>query len=122
MERQIAYDPTQLKQDVMMLFWANGFSDTSLADLDQATGLNRRQLYNGIGDKHAMFLQALDDFTDLSVQMMLAPLERETAGIAEIKTMTPSSIQVRLMTFSAIAQIFQRFFLISFSLLLGFGL
>lgn len=84
MARQIAYDPMKMKQDVMSLFWARGYAETSLADIEDATGLNRRQLYNGIGDKRSMFLSALDNFTDLSGRSLLAPLEAETAGVADI--------------------------------------
>ena len=68
----------------MALFWERGYAETSLSDLEEATGLNRRQLYNGIGDKRSMFLSALDDFTDLSGQTLLAPLESEDAGIDNI--------------------------------------
>lgn len=85
MARQIAYDPQKLRQDVMSLFWARGYAETSLSDLEEATGLNRRQLYNGIGDKRAMFLQALDDFTDMSGRFLLAPLEAPDASIADIR-------------------------------------
>ncbi|MEM0948684.1 MAG: TetR/AcrR family transcriptional regulator [Pseudomonadota bacterium] len=84
MPREITYDPAKLKLDVMTLFWAKGYSDTSLADLEAATGLNRRQLYNGIGDKRSMFLHAMDEFTHLSGQSLLLPLERDEAGIADI--------------------------------------
>ena len=58
-----------------------------LADLEAATGLNRRQLYNTIGDKRQMFLQAMDEFTEMSVQLLLAPLERDEAGLADIETL-----------------------------------
>lgn len=85
MPRQIAYDTVKLQNDLMTLFWAKGFSETSLADLEAASGLNRRQLYNGIGDKRQMFLQALDSFAELSGQTLLAPLEQETAGLREIE-------------------------------------
>jgi AcrR family transcriptional regulator len=84
MARQIAYDPNKLKQDVMTLFWEKGYAETSLSDLEKATGLNRRQLYNGIGDKRSMFLAALDDFANLSGQSLLSPLESEDAGIVDI--------------------------------------
>jgi len=87
MPRQIAYDPLEVRQCIMALFWEHGYAETSLTDLENATGLNRRQLYNGIGDKRAMFLQALDDFTDASGRSLLAPLESETAGLNDIKTL-----------------------------------
>lgn len=87
MPRQIAYDPEKLKQDIMTLFWAQGYEETSLSDLEAATGLNRRQLYNGVGDKHEMFLGAMDDFATMSGQSFLAALESETAKVADIEAL-----------------------------------
>ncbi|MEM9130359.1 MAG: TetR/AcrR family transcriptional regulator, partial [Pseudomonadota bacterium] len=69
----------------MAQFWAAGYSETSLSDLEAATGLNRRQLYNGIGDKRTMFLVALDDFVEASVQQLLAPLEGDDAGAQDVR-------------------------------------
>ena len=78
----------------MSLFWAQGYAETSLADIEEATGLNRRQLYNGIGDKRSMFLQALDDFTNLSAQSLLAPLEADDAGVEDIKDLFNKFIEI----------------------------
>ncbi len=85
MARQIEYDPVALKENLLSVFWAQGYAETSLSDLESASGLNRRQLYNGVGDKREMFLSALDDFSDLAGRMFLAPLERKEAGLAEIE-------------------------------------
>ena len=84
MARQIEYDPKALRQNLLSVFWGNGYAETSLSDLEQATGLNRRQLYNGPGDKKAMFLQALDDFDETAGQQFLQKLESPDAGLADI--------------------------------------
>ena len=78
----------------MSLFWEQGYAETSLADIEAATGLNRRQLYNGIGDKRSMFLQALDDFINLSIRSLLAPLESEQAGVNDIKALFNNFIEM----------------------------
>lgn len=96
MARRIAYNPQELRADVLQSFWAKGYAETSLSDLEEATGLNRRQLYNGIGDKRAMFLQAIDDFADTAGRRFLAALESPEAGLAEIETL--------LMTFVTLSQ------------------
>lgn len=87
MARQIEYDPLALKRNLLAVFWERGYAETSLSDLEAATGLNRRQLYNGVGDKRAMFLQALDDFFDVAGREFLAPLEKEGAGLRDIETL-----------------------------------
>lgn len=78
----------------MTLFWAQGYAETSLSDLEEATGLNRRQLYNGVGDKKSMFLGALDDFAQVSGQTLLAKLERPEAGIADIEGLFATFVEM----------------------------
>ena len=46
----------------MVAFWAKGYEATSLADLMDATGLHKGSLYQAFGDKHTLFLQALDRY------------------------------------------------------------
>lgn len=84
MARQIAYDPLALRQNLVGVFWEKGYAETSLSDLEAATRLNRRQLYNGVGDKRAMFLGAMDDFAETAGRRFLAALEGPEAGLAEI--------------------------------------
>ncbi len=43
-------------------FWSAGYAGTSLDDLTQVTGLGRGSLYGAFGDKHDLFLRALDDY------------------------------------------------------------
>lgn len=95
MARKIEYDSTKLQQSLTDLFWNKGFAETSLADIEAASGLNRRQLYNGIGDKHAMFLTALDTFAEQAGRQFLAALEGADAGIDDIEAL------LRLFAFAA---------------------
>ncbi len=85
MVRSITYDPVAVRRNLLEVFWTHGYAETSLSDLEEATGLNRRQLYNGPGDKTAMFVQALDDFTESAGRQFLSALEAETAGLDAIE-------------------------------------
>ncbi|MEM0930635.1 MAG: TetR/AcrR family transcriptional regulator, partial [Pseudomonadota bacterium] len=87
MARRIEYDSAKVQQSLTDLFWQKGFAETSLSDLEAASGLNRRQLYNGIGDKHAMFLTALDGFTERAGRQFLAALESEDACLDDIEAL-----------------------------------
>lgn len=95
MARKIEYDSTKVQQSLTDLFWHKGFAETSLADIEAASGLNRRQLYNGIGDKHAMFLTALDTFAEQAGRQFLSALEGADAGTDEIEAL------LRLFAFAA---------------------
>lgn len=57
----------------MSVFWTRGYHGTSLTDLLRATRLSRGSLYAAFGDKHTLFLRALDRYIDDA----LARLDRE---------------------------------------------
>lgn len=44
------------------VFWAHGFADTSLQDLEQATGVNKSGLYSEFKDKEDLFLASLKHY------------------------------------------------------------
>jgi len=46
----------------MDVFWSRGYHGTALPDLLRATKLSRGSLYAAFGDKHALFLRALDRY------------------------------------------------------------
>jgi AcrR family transcriptional regulator len=48
------------------VFWKHGFSDTTLADLEAATGVNRSGLYTEFKDKEDLFLAALKRYLETS--------------------------------------------------------
>jgi AcrR family transcriptional regulator len=46
-------------EKAMPVFWAHGFSDTSLQDLERATGVNKSGLYTEFRDKEDLFVACL---------------------------------------------------------------
>ncbi|MET1412597.1 TetR/AcrR family transcriptional regulator [Roseibium sp. HPY-6] len=46
-------------QSVMVAFWQNGYSGTSMNDLSEASGMAKPGLYAAFGDKEALFEKAL---------------------------------------------------------------
>jgi TetR/AcrR family transcriptional regulator, copper-responsive repressor len=53
--RPRAYDPERALTEATDLFWAQGFSGTSLDELSAATKMNRPSLYGAFGDKRALY-------------------------------------------------------------------
>src|SRR5512141_666494 len=72
MGRPRQFDPDQVLGQAMQLFWSKGYEATSLDDLLAETGLARQSLYNGFGDKHALFLAALRRYDEQSDEVMRA--------------------------------------------------
>jgi len=62
MPRTKEFDPEEVLEAAMELFWENGFEATSAQDLVDRTGLNRSSLYNTFGSKQELYLRALDHY------------------------------------------------------------
>jgi AcrR family transcriptional regulator len=55
-------------------FWSRGYTATSIDDLTSATGLGKGSLYGAFGDKHGLFLRALDDYIGTALDSVRAQL------------------------------------------------
>jgi TetR/AcrR family transcriptional regulator, transcriptional repressor for nem operon len=62
-------------------FWAHGYAGTSLDDLVAVTGLGRGSLYGAFGDKHTIFMRALDEYSTATMAVVRAEL-RDSAESA----------------------------------------
>lgn len=56
------YDAQTALQLAGGVFWAKGYSGTSLDDLAAAMGMNRPSIYRAFGDKEAVYRQAMGQF------------------------------------------------------------
>jgi TetR/AcrR family transcriptional repressor of nem operon len=59
-------------------FWSRGYTATSIDDLTSATGLGKGSLYGAFGDKHGLFLRALDDYIGTALDSVRAQLRDRT--------------------------------------------
>ena len=62
MVRHKEFDPDEAVADAMALFWERGYEATSVQDLVERTGVGRRSMYDTFGDKHSLYLKALDRY------------------------------------------------------------
>ncbi|MDG1995401.1 MAG: TetR/AcrR family transcriptional regulator [Emcibacteraceae bacterium] len=56
------FDKDKVLKIIMNLFWEHGYDATSLSDIISSTGLKKGSLYAAFGDKHAMYLSAIDHY------------------------------------------------------------
>lgn len=56
------FDPDEVLEIVMRLFWEHGFDGVSISDLTAATGVNRSSLYSTFGSKEELFFKAVDRY------------------------------------------------------------
>lgn len=83
MGRPKCFDRTDLLQKAIAVFWKKGFSDTSLQDLEKATGVNKSGLYSEFNDKQDLFLAALELY--LSESQAVSILTQEPLGWKNIE-------------------------------------
>lgn len=76
MARTRTFDPEEVLQQAMELFWEQGYEATSVQDLVDRTGLSRSSLYGTFGDKHALYLQALDRYRQAGMVRLRPLLEQ----------------------------------------------
>src|SRR6201981_3547121 len=60
--RPRSFDTEAAVERAMAVFWSRGYHGTALPDLLRATKLSRGSLYAAFGDKHSLFLRALDRY------------------------------------------------------------
>lgn len=60
--RPRSFDVDAAIERAMNVFWSRGYHATALPDLLRATKLSRGSLYAAFGDKHSLFLRALDRY------------------------------------------------------------
>ena len=76
----------------MDLFWERGYEATSISDLEAHLGLGRQSLYNTFGDKHDLFLKALERYTGLRADGPNRHLAAPDAGVDAIRAFFDETI------------------------------
>jgi TetR/AcrR family transcriptional repressor of nem operon len=64
MARTKDFDENEVLTRAMHLFWYKGYSGTSMQDLVDGLGISRSSLYDTYGDKHALFIKALEKYKE----------------------------------------------------------
>ncbi len=62
MARPKEFNPEDVLDKAMHVFWLKGYEATSMEDLLTAMDINRGSLYDTFGDKRQLFLQAIDRY------------------------------------------------------------
>ncbi len=76
MARQKEFNREEVLQKAMEVFWSRGYGAASIQDLVKHMGINRQSLYDTFGDKHGLYLQALDRYRQVEGHRLIELLER----------------------------------------------
>jgi TetR/AcrR family transcriptional repressor of nem operon len=80
-----AFDDQRVIGQAMLLFWARGYRGTTVSDLSAATGVAPQSLYGAFGDKHQLFLRALDRYTAEGLAALAAALKSAPTPLAGLR-------------------------------------
>ena len=79
------FDTDAAVERAMAVFWSAGYHGTSLPDLLKATALSRGSLYAAFGDKHGLFLRALDRYIDDALARLDRELDPRKSALAGVR-------------------------------------
>ncbi|ARZ66865.1 TetR/AcrR family transcriptional regulator [Streptomyces sp. HU2014] len=85
MARTKEFDPDAALQSALELFWERGYEATSMADLVEHLGVARASLYATFGNKHELYLKALERYGEQST--VLEELSRPGPALPAVRAL-----------------------------------
>jgi len=86
MNRARTFDPSTTLSQVVDLFSSKGYSETSMEDIVQTTGVSRYGLYGTFGNKRELFEQALEQYAEGMGKQSFLRLLEPGASLDHIRT------------------------------------
>jgi AcrR family transcriptional regulator len=83
MGRTKGFNRDEVLDKAVQIFWRKGFADTSLHDLEKATGVNKSGLYSEFKDKDDLFSECVSRYADSNGVLQL--LTKEPLGRQNIE-------------------------------------
>ena len=85
MARKREFDESEALKQAMQLFWVQGYEKTSMEDLVHHMGVHRKSIYDTFGNKHELFVKALEYYRTTIGQQLLQHVETENTAFGKIK-------------------------------------
>lgn len=80
MGRTVTFDRDDVVRAARDVFWARGYAEAGIGELEAATGLRRSSIYHAFGSKKGLFEAVVDGYLDEVVRSRIGPLLRLDAG------------------------------------------
>ncbi|MFC5203225.1 TetR/AcrR family transcriptional regulator [Streptomyces sp. NPDC048448] len=85
MARTKEFDPDAALQSALELFWRRGYEATSMADLVEHLGVGRASIYATFGNKHDLYLKALDRYQQARNPQLLRELSQPGPALPAVR-------------------------------------
>ncbi len=92
MPRSPEFDRDEVIAAAQTVFWDRGYSQTSVADLVEATGLKPGSLYGAFGSKKGVFLEVLEAYNRSFLRHVRALCRHESGALAGLISILDSII------------------------------
>jgi TetR/AcrR family transcriptional regulator, transcriptional repressor for nem operon len=86
MPRPREFDIDTVLDKSMQVFWQQGYKSTSMEDLMKATRLQKQSLYCAFGDKHTLFLKALERYRVQRLEKVKAMFSQEKSPVKGLES------------------------------------
>ncbi len=91
MARTKAFEIDAVLDKAMRLFWTQGYEKTSMQDLVDNMGINRKSIYDTFGDKHTLFLKALARYDQFANDLFQKASDSETTLLGKLRAIFHSA-------------------------------
>jgi TetR/AcrR family transcriptional repressor of nem operon len=81
------FDPDAALQAALELFWRRGYEATSMSDLVAHLGIGRASIYATFGNKHELYLKALDRYDRTGLPPILRELSQPGPALPAVRTL-----------------------------------
>ncbi|MFD5227296.1 TetR/AcrR family transcriptional regulator [Streptomyces qaidamensis] len=85
MARTKEFDPDAALQAALELFWRRGYEATSMSDLVAHLGIGRASIYATFGNKHELYLKALDRYDRTGLPPILRELSQPGPALPAVR-------------------------------------
>ncbi|WP_438495265.1 TetR/AcrR family transcriptional regulator [Paenibacillus sp. IHBB 3054] len=93
MARTKEFEINEVLDKAIQLFWMQGYEKTSMQDLVDFMGIHRRSIYDTFGDKHALYMKALQRYESTQNKKMRFLVEKQEPVKELIRRFLESSMR-----------------------------
>ncbi|AZQ34586.1 TetR/AcrR family transcriptional regulator [Streptomyces cyaneochromogenes] len=87
MARTKEFDPEAALQAALELFWQRGYEATSMSDLVEHLGIGRASIYATFGNKHELYLKALERYDRAGLPPIVRELSQPGPALSAVRAL-----------------------------------
>ncbi len=84
MARPKEFEINEVLDRALLLFWEQGYEKTSMQELVDTMGIHRKSIYDTFGDKHTLFIQALQLYIKRQNEHLNMTPAQQSVSIKEV--------------------------------------